>query len=140
MKTLTFSTTINSPAQKVWQILWDDSTYPQWTAVFGEGSYAESDWKAGSSIKFLMPSGDGMFSKIETLIPNKKMVFQHLGSIKNGKEIPSEWEGSLETYILEEKGNKTKLIASLESTEEYVDFFQKTFPEALEKIKKLSEN
>ena len=64
MTTLNFTTNIKAPAAKVWQVLWDDATYRQWTGAFQEGSYAVSDWKEGSKIHFLSPNGDGMFGII----------------------------------------------------------------------------
>ena len=30
---------INAPKEKVWKVLWDDSSYRKWTSVFMEGSY-----------------------------------------------------------------------------------------------------
>jgi len=90
MEKLQFSVSINAPKEKVWNTLWDDNTYRQWTAAFMEGSYAESDWNEGSSILFLTPGGDGMFAVIERKIPNEQMSFKHLGEIKNGVQVPYE--------------------------------------------------
>ena len=140
MKTLKFETTINAPAKKVWHVLWDDKNYREWTAAFSEGSYAESDWEEGSSIKFLGPSGDGMYSIIDKKIEDKQMTFRHLGSFKDGKEVPeAEWENAIEEYILQEKDGKTTLKASVETDEKYENMFSKSFPKALEIVKKLSE-
>jgi uncharacterized protein YndB with AHSA1/START domain len=49
MKTLQFTKEIKAPARRVWDILWNDSTYPQWTDAFnpGGGSAVQSDWKVG---------------------------------------------------------------------------------------------
>ena len=33
-----FKATINAPRERVWEILWGDETYPQWTSAFAEGS------------------------------------------------------------------------------------------------------
>src|SRR5690606_8284157 len=139
MKTLKFETTINAPAEKVWHVLWDDKNYREWTAAFSEGSYAESDWEEGSSIKFLGPSGDGMYSIIDRKIENKQMTFKHKGSFINGKEIPeAEWANAVEEYILEEKNGITTLKVSLDTDEKYENMFSKSFPKALEIVKKLS--
>ena len=40
-----FKISINAPREKVWEVLWNDTTYPAWTAVFSEGSHAVTDWK-----------------------------------------------------------------------------------------------
>lgn len=139
MKTLEFNTTIDTSAKQVWSVLWDDDLYREWSAVFCEGSYAETDWKQGSKVRFMTPTEEGMFSKIKYKEPNKRMVFEHLGSIKDGKDIVSEWSGALEEYILEEKNGKTILKVSVDVTEEYENSFNRTFPQALQKIKELSE-
>ena len=60
MEKAIYSIDITAPASHVWKILWADDTYRQWTSAFNPGSYAESDWKEGSKIKFLSPGGDGM--------------------------------------------------------------------------------
>jgi hypothetical protein len=52
MKQLHFSTDINAPRETVWNVLWNDATYRDWTSVFAEGSYAVSDWNEGSKIQF----------------------------------------------------------------------------------------
>ena len=57
MTTLEFKIEINAPKEKVWDILWNDATYKQWTSVFCEGNYVVSDWKEGSKIHFLSPNG-----------------------------------------------------------------------------------
>ena len=36
-----FKTAIDAPKEKVWDVLWNDETYRQWTTPFSEGSYAE---------------------------------------------------------------------------------------------------
>lgn len=65
MATLHFETRINASRKKVWDVLWNDDTYPKWTAAFMPGSYAESDWKEGSKILFLDPERNGMLSMIQ---------------------------------------------------------------------------
>ncbi|MDF3079145.1 MAG: hypothetical protein K0S09_3034 [Sphingobacteriaceae bacterium] len=138
MKTLNFSISINAPAEKVWKALWEDSTYRQWTAVFAEGSYAESDWQEGSKIYFLAPKG-GMYSVIEKKIPNEQMIFKHLGEIKNGVEEPKDWGGGRERYFLEAKDQQTELRVELDSVPEFESYFQEKFPECLKLVKAISE-
>lgn len=138
-----FEVTINAPASKVWQILWDEGSYMQWTSAFHVGSYAKSDWKKGSKIQFLAPGGNGMYSEIEELEPNKKMVFKHLGEIKDGQEQPIEdsasWSGSKESYSLTETQGQTVLIAGVDFPHEMESYFNEAFPKALAIVKELSE-
>ena len=145
MEKINFATTINAPREKVWKTLWDDASYRNWTSVFAEGSYAKTEnWKEGSKVLFLSPDGDGMVSKVASNKPNKFMSFEHLGIIKNGVEdTESEsvkgWAGAKENYTLTDENGKTKLVVDLESTDEFKDYFIKTFPVALEKVKELAE-
>jgi hypothetical protein len=144
MITLNFSIRIKAPRDKVWTTLWEDQTYRQWTGAFSEGSYAVSDWKEGSKILFLSPSGEGMHSIIAMKIPNEFMSFKHLGIVKDGKEQAEteeskNWAGATENYTLLEQPDGTELVVAMDVTEEYEDYFKKTFPKALEKVKTLAE-
>jgi hypothetical protein len=139
MKTLNFSIDIDAPKQKVWDKLWSDSGYRQWTAAFAEGSYAESDWQQGSKIVFLTPKGDGMFAVIEEKVPFEKMTFKHLGEIKDGVEELKDWGGALESYQLEGSNGKTKLNVSVDLLPEFEGYFDETFPKALNIVKQISE-
>ena len=139
MTTLNFSVHIKAPKEVVWNKLWNDDTYRYWTSVFMEGSYAESDWKEGSRIRFLTPAGEGMYSVIEKLEPNRVMTFKHLGEIKGGKEEPKDWGGARESYELLPTQDGTELKVRLDTTEDYQKYFNDVFPKALEKVRELSE-
>lgn len=144
MTKLNFNIEIDAPTKKVWQVLWNDSTYRKWTSVFQEGSYAVSDWKEGSKIQFLTPEGEGMFSIIAECRSNEYMAFKHLGVVKKFEELPENeetksWSGSMETYSLKEINGKTTLNLNLDTIEQYQDYFNKTFPKALALIKVLVE-
>lgn len=139
MTTLNFQSTINAPKEKVWETLWNDSTYRQWTSVFGEGSYAESDWNEGSRILFLAAQGGGMFSIIDKKIPNEQMTFRHLGEIKDGVEETKEWGNALESYHLRENNGSTELTVALDITPEFEEQFKEMFPKALALVKQIAE-
>jgi len=140
MKKLSYTTSINAPAAKVWQVLWNDMTYRKWTSVFSEGSYAVSDWKEGSEILFLSTEGHGMYAKIHKLVPNEYMAFKHLGEIKeNKKQPPADYGDGLETYTLKEENGKTTLRADLDAPDDFAAYFEETFPKALALVKDLSE-
>ncbi|HET6245401.1 MAG: SRPBCC domain-containing protein [Bacteroidetes bacterium] len=144
MKKLKFSINIKASKEKIWSVLWDDKSYRVWTSVFSQGSYVQTDWKEGSKVLFLTPKGDGMYSEIVTNRPNEFMAFKHIGEVKNSKEQPidektSTWTGSLENYLLQNEGEFTKLIVELDAFADFQDYFNETFPKALEKVKELSE-
>ena len=135
-----FTIEVNVSPQKVWDVLWTDSTYQQWTAVFSEGSRAVSDWEEGSEILFVNADGNGMYSKIEKMTVPSEMSFLHLGEIKDGVRTVTEWGNGYERYFLSEKNGGTELRVTLDSVPEFADFFNATFPKALAVVKTLSEN
>jgi len=145
MITLEFNTKINASPEKIWEVLWTDASYRQWTSVFCEGSQAISNWNEGDSIHFVSPSGDGMNSVIDKKIDHEFMAFKHLGELKNFKpmeidQATQEWTGSMETYELTPNGSSTNLKVRVDITEKYKEYFDTTFPKALEKVKELAEN
>lgn len=144
MKKVEFSTTINAPAEQVWQALWEDANYRNWTSAFSEGSHADTDWKEGSKVLFLDGKGSGMFSTVAKNIPNKFMSFKHLGVVKDGVEQPADaeteqWAGALENYTLTENNGSTKLTVDIDVAGDFETYFNDTFPKALERVKELAE-
>ena len=139
-----FKIEIDAPKEKVWEVLWGDTTYPAWTSAFAEGSRAETDWEERSKVLFLDGKGQGMVSTIAEKRPNEFMSFKHLGTVKDGVEDfetrqTKEWSGALENYVLKTVNGKTELVVDMDITEEYLDYFMNTWPKALDKVKKLAE-
>lgn len=139
-----FSISIQAPREKVWDVLWGADSYRSWTSVFSEGSRAETDWNKGSKVLFLDGNGQGMVSRIEEKIPNEYMSFEHLGMVKDGKEDTEspevkKWSGSHENYSLKGANGATELTVDIDVVQEYADYFQQTFPKALNKVKELAE-
>ena len=144
MERKSFSISVNASREKIWDVLWSDGSYRQWTSVFAEGSRAETDWKKGSKVLFHDGKGDGMVSTIIENIPNEFMSIKHLGEVKNGiedtaSEKVKQWAGAMENYTLTEVDGKTELNVDMDIAEEYKDYFLTTWPKALEKIKELAE-
>lgn len=144
-----FSTVIEAPARKVWDVMLTDETYRQWTDGFNPdgGSYFEGDWSQGSHMRFLGPDNEGnlggMFSVVEESRPGELISLRHLGEIRGDKEIPSkEWGNSREIYTFTEKNGKTKIDVNLEGEhipEEFAKMFEEAWPKALAKLKTLAE-
>lgn len=140
-----FTTTINAPKDKVWEVLWGKETYPAWTAAFSEGSMAETDnWKKGSKVLFTDGKGSGMVAIIEDNRPNEFMSFKHIGMVNNGVEDTEsdkvkEWAGCHENYTLKEDNGNTLLSVEMDIGKDWLEYFQKTWPVALDKLKKLAE-
>ena len=139
METLKFSIKIEATKQIVWGALWNETNYPKWTSVFGEGNKAISDWNEGSKIQFIAKDGGGLFSIIEKKVINETIIFKHLGELKNGEEISNEWAGAKEKYFLSEQEGITHLNVEMDTKAEYKEYFNDVFPKALEIVKQISE-
>jgi len=146
MKKLKYQIEIGAPAEKVWDVLWSDKTYSQWTYYFSPDSTMVTDWQVGGKTYFTDSSKkNGMVSTIEHIEEPKYLVFKHLGELHNGVEdVDSEkvkaWNGSLEAYYLEENKGKTILKIEVDSDDNFKEMFDNGFKKGLEVIKSLSEN
>lgn len=145
MEKLQFTARINAPKEKVWNALWEDASYRAWTSAFMEGSYAKTDnWKEGTKVLFLDPKGSGMVSMVAANKPNEFMSFKHLGEVKEGVEDTTNekvkgWAGAFENYTLKDAGGKTDLTVEIDITDDFKEYFQNTWPKALEKLKEIAE-
>lgn len=151
MKKAHYSTLISSPASKVYDAmlgLTDKKTYEAWTAPFNPTSTYEGKWDKGFKMYFVGTGENGekggMISEIKENIPNKFVSIRHFGILKGNEEITSgaeveKWAGGLENYTLEEKNGSTLLCIDVDIAEEYQDFFDTTWPKALEKLKEIAE-
>lgn len=145
MEKLNFSIKIKAPKEKVWKTLLEDETYRAWTSVFAPGSHADTDWQEGSKALFLDGKGQGMVSRIVKNKPNEFLSIKHLGIVKDGvedyeSEEVKKWGDAYENYTLKETNGTTELTVDMDSNNEYKDYFSKTWPKALEKVKEISEN
>ena len=144
MKKLHFSIVIRATRDQVWHGLLDDRTYRIWTAPFCEGSHFQGSWAQGQRIRFLTPTGDGMFSMIAQNRPGEFLSIQHLGSIVNGVEdTESEqarmWVSGFENYTLATVAGGTELRIDLDTPPEYEQFMRDTWPKALEALRGVCE-
>lgn len=140
-----FQIAIDASRKKVWDILWDEATYPIWTAPFSESSQVQTDqWEEGSKVLFIDGnSGEGMVSIIAKNIPGEFMSFRHIGILKNGVEDTEskqakEWSGE-ENYTLKTVSGKTELTVDMDIDEQYKSMFENIWPKALQKLKELAE-
>ncbi|QCR24610.1 SRPBCC family protein [Pontibacter sp. SGAir0037] len=145
---LHFEVSIGASADKVYRTMLEKETYTAWTSVFNPTSYYEGSWAQGSRIQFLGTGEDGavggMVSRIKENIPNKFVSIEHLGLVQNGAEVTSGpevegWAGALEDYTFTEAGEETIVAVDVDSNEEFKDFFNETWPTALQKLKALCE-
>jgi uncharacterized protein YndB with AHSA1/START domain len=151
MEKIQFTTQINAPCEKVYRaMLGLDSikTYEQWTSVFNPTSTYQGNWDKGAKIWFIGTGEDGkrggMVSEIAENIPNKFVSIRHYGILDGDNEITEgtdveKWAGGLENYAFEENVGITTVNVECDATEEFVAYFQTTWPQALSKLKEMIE-
>ncbi|MES2994943.1 MAG: SRPBCC domain-containing protein [Patescibacteria group bacterium] len=144
MTNLHYSTQINAPREKVWDVMLDDATYREWTAAFMPGSHYQGDWSEGSKMLFLGPAAEGekeggMAAVVHENRPHEYISLKYHAEIRDGVEVPMEGEG-FENYTLEDKDGGTEVsIDLINLPDEYADMFNEAWPKALEKLKELAE-
>lgn len=141
---INFSIVINAPVELVWQRMFDDKGYRNWTSAFCEGSYYAGKWQQGEPMRFLSPSGDGMVSEIAELEPLKFVSIKHLGFIVDGKddfssEQVTSWAPAFENYRFQQVAGGTELLIEQEIAPEYAQYMTDSWPKALQKLKTLCE-
>ena len=151
MQKLQFKKEINAPAQKVFAAmlgLKDKASYEEWTAVFNPTSTFLGSWEKGSKMHFLGVDENGkkggLVSIIEEHQPAKFISIQHCGLLDGDTELMSgeevgKWAGGHENYSFEENHGTTTLTVDLDTTDDFVDYFNNTYPAALDKLKEISE-
>lgn len=146
---LKFTISIDSPALKVYNIMLDDKHYQEWTSVFNPTSRYIGSWEKGSKIRFMGTEKDGteggMVSRIRENIRGRFVGIEHLGFIRNGKEITSGpeiegWAGAHEDYSLTDLDGKTLLIVELDTVVHYKTYFEEHYPKALQLLKSICES
>lgn len=139
MKLLEFEIQINATPEKVWETLFTQDSYKKWSSAMNKGTYFEGNWEVGSVMKFLDPQNNGMYNLVTENIPHSKLGMKHLGWILEGELSPQNWEDSTVNYILEPNDKGTLLKGTVNSLDEFVEFFNSKYPQNFENIKKLAE-
>ncbi len=151
MKKLQYKISINAPAAKVYDLMLgisSKSTYEQWTALFNPTSAYEGSWRKGDKILFVgvdeKGEKGGMVSRIAENIPNRFVSIQHYGLLQGDKEITEgpeveQWANGFENYTFEENKGTTTVTIDLDTTEDFVDYMNESYPKALDKLKEICE-
>lgn len=141
---LQFSIDIKASEERIWEALWDDTHYRDWSGSFGEGShYVVDNWEEGSTIMFLASDQSGIYSIIERHVPHKTIQFRHIGNVVSGKkqlidDESKKWSGATESYSLSKGAEFFTLLVEIDVLDEHVAFMSSKLPIALEKIKRNS--
>ncbi|RIV73757.1 SRPBCC family protein [Flagellimonas aequoris] len=151
MKKVQYKKDIKASAEKVYNtMLGMDTieTYEQWTSEFNPTSTYEGSWEKGSKIYFVGTDENGkrggMVSEIADNVPFQFVSIRHYGILDGDTEITEgpeveKWAGSLENYTLQEHNGVTTLTVETDVANDYLDYFNTTWPKALNKLKELAE-
>lgn len=137
-----FSIEIQVPKEKVWNTLWEDTTFRDWANNIDEGMYLKGELKEGDIVQFMSSvSGYGVSCLVEKLIPNEFISFRHMEDTKeNGTERrDDEWTGGVESYSLHEQDGVTTVTVITEVPPELKETIEVSFPKALKRLKELAE-
>ncbi|MEZ0453313.1 SRPBCC family protein [Sphingobacterium thalpophilum] len=148
MKKLTYQLTIDAPAEHVFKTMLAKETYKQWTSAFNPTSDFEGSWEKGEKIYFVgmneKGEKEGMVARIAENIPNQYLSIQHYGILDNGQEVTEgpaveSWAGAFENYSFIDLGNQTTVKVDVDTNEEYIDYFEQAWPDALKRLKEICE-
>ncbi len=148
MKKLNYQIDIQASKEKVYRKMIEPETYNAWTAEFNPTSHYEGSWNKGDKIRFIGISEDGkkggMLSEIAENIPNEYISIHHYGILEGENEITEgpqvdSWAPAYENYTFTEKNGITTVKVDVDTNEEYADYFDQTWPKALNKLKEITE-
>lgn len=151
MQKLQFKKEIKASAQKVYETmlgLKDKATYEYWVATFNPTSTYEGSWDKGSKIRFVGTDENGkkagMVSEIEEHKPAEFVSIRHYGFLDGDTEVTTgeqveQWAGGHENYTFEESDGITTVTVDLDTIDDYLDYFNSTYPKAMDKLKEISE-
>ena len=151
MQKVQFKKEINASAKKVYETmlgLQDKTTYEHWTAAFNPTSTYEGSWHKGAKIYFIGTDENGkrggMISEIAENIPSEFVSIKHNGILDGENEITSgeqveQWAGGHENYRFQENNGVTTVTVEMDTVDDYLDYFNNTYPKALDKLKEISE-
>ncbi len=146
-----FDISIQAPASKVYDTMLGISskaTYEQWTALFNPTSTYEGSWTKGSKMLFIGTDDKGekggMVSEIVENVPNQFISIRHYGLVKANEELTEgpeveKWANGFENYTFTENNGTTLVSVELDTTEDFVDYMNETYPAALAELKELCE-
>lgn len=152
MKTLKFKIQITSPVELVYNCMLglnNKSTYEKWTSAFNPTSSYEGSWLSGSRIYFVGtdPNGKkgGMVSEIVQNIPFSFVSIRHVGILNGNEEVldgpeVEKWAGGLENYHFEQQNNTTLVTVEVDTTADFENYMEETYPQALHQLKLLCES
>jgi uncharacterized protein YndB with AHSA1/START domain len=130
---------IAAPATAVWELIVSPALAARWAEAFSEGTYVESDFRAGSEVNWKDKDGNTGARGVVTARREMELLEVAFFDDVNPdlKQQPGQYK---ERYALSSEGGKTKLaISAGPLAEEHYKVHEPLWTAALEKIKSLAE-
>lgn len=146
--TKTYSIEIDAPREVIWKLLVGRDSFGKWCEPFSPRPlFYEGEWALGQEIKYLTTTKEGLrvgtIGTIDEYVPNSHSRCTFSGVVENGQETrggDSEWIGTREQYDLTGDSAPYTLTVVGDFTDDMVDFFDDTWPKALQALKALAES
>ena len=86
----------------------------------------------------------GMVSEIVEHVPANFVSIRHFGFLDGDTEVTTgeqveKWAGGHENYNFQENKGITTVTVEIDTIDEYLEYFENTYPKALDKLKEISE-
>lgn len=143
MNELQFDIEISASKEKVWDTLWQDETFRQWSGLIDPGTYMKGELRQGNEVEFISAeNGYGVTSLVAEVIPAEYLLLRHQADTQDSgeQEREKEWTGGEESYRLKEVGGVTTLTVTFGVPSTQEEYFKENYPKALERVKELAEN
>lgn len=137
-----FTTEIRAPREAVWLVLWEEETFKDWASIIDEGTVMKGVLAEGGLVEFISTvNGYGVTSLVKELKPFEYILFHHDADTKDSGEAfrDQEWTGGRESYRLTEDAGITTLTVMTDIPSDLIEIFNERLPQALSRIKTLSE-
>lgn len=142
MNELEFTVEINASKQRVWDTLWQDETFQQWSGLIDPGTYMKGELQQGNEVEFISAeNGYGVTSLVAEVIPAEYLLLKHQADTQDSgeQEREKEWTGGEESYRLKEVGDVTILTVTFGVPATQEEYFKENYPKALDCVKALAE-
>ncbi len=145
MKKLEFKIDIAADRQKVWDTMFNPTTYKEWVNASWPGSYYEGTWKEGANLRFLSPNQGGTLANLVDYKPHDYVMARHIavidstGAEDRDSDIAKGWIGTTESYTFTGKNGKTELKVEIHTNPNWEKMFTDGWPNALKKLKEIAE-
>ncbi len=148
MKKMQFKIDIHAGIENVYNTMLGEKTFKEWTSEFNPTSDFEGSWEKGSKILFVGVNKEGkregMVGLIKENIPYKFVSIKYIGLVDGEKEITEGpeiegWANTFENYSFSGNDIQTTVAVDIDIQDQWVDYFEKTYPKALERLKQICE-